>query len=290
VIEKYRDLGYAIVITGDAGHAEVIGLQGYAGSAGILIDAPADVDKLPDMPNLCLVSQTTFDNATFDEIAAKIRSRFADKNVVVKKTICSATDRRQNETRDLATRVDAMIVVGGKNSANTKRLATIAQKQGTRVQWVETEEEINWDEIANCKTVGITAGASTPNWMIKRVLDYLLFMDQTKKKTPTNRLRAAADLFSTLNFIVAAGAALVYYASCVLQGFPPSVPGIAISFLYFLSMYLWNSTPASKAHNISASAGIDFTEATNRCSMRWSESASYYYFSSVRCRAEFFFT
>jgi (E)-4-hydroxy-3-methyl-but-2-enyl pyrophosphate reductase len=241
VIEKYRDLGYAIVITGDVGHAEVVGLQGYAGKAGYLINTEADVENLPDMPKLCLVSQTTFDNTTFDVIAEAIRKRFADKDVVVKKTICSATDRRQNETRDLSTQVDAMIVVGGKNSANTKRLAAIARKQCAHVQWVETEEEISWDEIANCQTVGITAGASTPNWMIKRVMDYLLFMDQTQKKTPTNRLRSIADLFSMLNIIVATGAAVMYYASCILQGFSPNIQDMVISFLYFLSMYLWNS-------------------------------------------------
>jgi len=241
VIEKYRDMGYAIVITGDAGHAEVIGLQGYAGDAGHLIDSVKDVDELPGMDKLCLVSQTTFDNTTFDEIAAKIRTRFVDKDVVVKKTICSATDRRQSETRDLAGRVEAMIVVGGKNSANTKRLAKIAQEQGAEAQWVETEEEIDWDKIADCKTVGVTAGASTPNWMIKRIVDYLQFMDQTKKKTAFNRLRSAIDLMSTLNIIVAAGAMLMYYASCLLQGLSPTVSGFSISFLYFLSMYLWNS-------------------------------------------------
>jgi 4-hydroxybenzoate polyprenyltransferase len=216
-------------------------LQGYAGDAGRLIDSPDDIDTLPDMEKICLVSQTTFDNATFDEIAARARRRFADRDLVVKKTICSATDKRQNETRDLAKQVDAMIVVGGKNSANTKRLAKIAEGSGTITQWVETEKEIVWDKIANCKTVGVTAGASTPNWMIKRIVDYLLFMDQTKKKTLHNRLRHAADLFSTLNIIVATGAAFVYYASCVLQGFSPTMYGLAISFLYFLSMYLWNS-------------------------------------------------
>lgn len=241
VIEKYRGMGYTIVITGDAGHAEVIGLQGYAGDAGILIHSVEDVEKLPDMAKLCLVSQTTFDNAAFDEIADRVRRHFFGRDVVVKKTICSATEKRQGETRDLAKRVDAMIVVGGKNSANTKRLAKIAAEEGAVTQWVETEEEIEWDKIAGCKTLGVTAGASTPNWMIKRIVDYLLFMDQTKKKTAANRLRRAATLFSTLNVIVATGAALVYYASCVLQGFSPDVLCIAISFLYFLSMYLWNS-------------------------------------------------
>jgi (E)-4-hydroxy-3-methyl-but-2-enyl pyrophosphate reductase len=248
VIEKYRALGFAIVITGDAGHAEVVGLQGYAGDAGLLIGSPEEVDKLPDFKKICLVSQTTFDNVTFDEIANKIRSRYAaGSEVVVKKTTCSATDRRQDETRELAKKVDAMLVVGGKNSANTRRLAKIAAESGTPTQWVETEMEIEWDRIATCRTVGITAGASTPNWMIKRITDYLLYMDQTKKKTPANLLRHIIDHFSTINIFVATGAALVYYASCVLQQLPPTISGFALSFLYFLSMYLWNSLTSIEA-------------------------------------------
>ncbi len=241
VIEKYRNMGFSIVITGDEGHAEVIGLQGYAGESGHLIASPNDIANLPPLKKICLVSQTTFDNTTFDEISEKLRNHFAHSEVVIKKTICSATDKRQNETRELAKRVEAMIVVGGSNSANTKRLGKIAQESGTLTQCVETEEEINWDRISHCKSIGITAGASTPNWMIKRIVDYIQFMDQTKKKTAYNRIKRAADVFSTLNVIVATGAALVYFASCVLQDLKPSLPGFAISFLYFLSMYLWNS-------------------------------------------------
>jgi 4-hydroxy-3-methylbut-2-enyl diphosphate reductase len=242
VIEKYRDQGFSIVIAGDQGHAEVVGLQGYAGYAGHLIVSPEDVDGLPEIKKLCLVSQTTFDNDTFDEIANRIRKRYAaGSEVVVKKTICSATHRRQTETRDLAKKVDAMIVVGGKNSANTRRLAAIAKDSGTPTQWVETEMEIDWEAIADCGTVGITAGASTPNWMIKRITDYLMYMDQTKKRTPLNLVRHAIDVLASLNVFVAGGAAAMYYASCILQKFTPALSGVAISFFYFLSMYLWNS-------------------------------------------------
>ena len=162
VIEKYRKMGYAIVITGDEGHAEVVGLQGYAGGAGHLVHSPVDVDRLPHFEKLCLVSQTTFDKNTFDEVAQRIKDRYARSDVVIKKTICSATDQRQNETRELAARVDAMLVVGGKNSANTKRLAHIAREVCPGpVQYVETESEIDWRAIEHCKTVGITGGAST---------------------------------------------------------------------------------------------------------------------------------
>jgi len=242
VIEKYRNMGFAIVITGDEGHAEVIGLQGYAGCAGHLINTPQDVDGLPHFDKVCLVSQTTFDKTVFDEVADTIKKKYMGAEVVIKKTICSATDQRQSETRELAGRVNAMIVVGGKNSANTKRLARIAAEVCPgHVQHVETETEIDWDALARCKTVGITAGASTPNWMIKRVVDYLQFMDQTKKKDIVSSIRFLFDFFSNLNVFVAFGAMAVYYTSCILQGLSPTLPGALLLFLYFFSMYLWNS-------------------------------------------------
>jgi 4-hydroxy-3-methylbut-2-enyl diphosphate reductase len=207
VIEKYRSMGFSIVITGDEGHAEVIGLQGYAGDQGHLINSPGDVERLPHFDKVCLVSQTTFDALTFDAVARSIRNRFASSEVVVKKTICLATDQRQSETRELAGRMDAMIVVGGRHSANTMRLANIASEvcRGP-VQHVETENEIEWEKISGCKLVGITAGASTPTWMINRVVDHLKLLDQTKKRGMTNFVLSLFDICANLNIFVATGA------------------------------------------------------------------------------------
>ncbi|MBN1307769.1 MAG: 4-hydroxy-3-methylbut-2-enyl diphosphate reductase [Chitinispirillaceae bacterium] len=242
VIERYRREGYRIVIAGDEGHPEVIGLLGYAGHGGMLIHTVEEVKRLPDCPKVCLVSQTTFDRSLFDEIAAKVKERFAAaEDVVVKKTICSATDQRQTEVATLARQVDALIVVGGKNSANTRRLAKIAGENGTPVQLVETEREIVWEKIADCRTVGISAGASTPNWMIKRVEDYLNFMDQTRTRGVPNLIWHMLDICANLNCFVALGAASAYYASSFLLGLPFTGGGAVVAFLYFLSMYLWNS-------------------------------------------------
>jgi 4-hydroxy-3-methylbut-2-enyl diphosphate reductase len=241
VIERYRAAGYAIVIAGDKGHAEIIGLMGYAGNMGHLINTVSDIDTLPDFEKVCLVSQTTFDRTAFDEIAAKIRSRYNNRDVVIKKTICAATDQRQAETETLAKHVDAVIVVGGKNSANTRRLVKIAGNGGTPTQLVETEEDIDWNAIAHCKSVGVTAGASTPNWMIKRVTDYLQFMDRTQKRTVPNLARQVLDIAANLNIFVALGAVAAYYVSCRTQGYAFTAGGGTLAFLYFLSMYLWNS-------------------------------------------------
>lgn len=245
VIRKYRAQGYRIVITGDEGHAEVVGLLGHAGDAGHLVQSVDDVSRLPPMEKICLVSQTTFDKTTFDEIAERVKTTFREHDVVIKKTICSATEKRQTETKELAETVDAMIVVGGKHSANTLRLAKIAADSGAATQHVETEREIDLDKLSQCDTVGVTAGASTPGWMIKRVVDYLQMSAQRRRPTVANRVRRTLDSLVNLNIIVALGAVGMFVTSSLLQGIPLSANmlaiGSAISFLYFFSMYLWNS-------------------------------------------------
>jgi 4-hydroxy-3-methylbut-2-enyl diphosphate reductase len=241
VIERYRTQDYQIIITGDEGHAEVIGLLGYAGDKGILIQHLEDIEKLPEYDKICLVSQTTFDRILFDLIAARIREKYAGKEIIVKKTICAATDQRQAETEVIAKQVEALIVVGGKNSANTQRLAKIGQDAGIITQHVETEDEINWNAISHCKVIGITAGASTPTWMIKRVQDYLNFMTQKNRRSLKNILLAMFDRFANLNFFVSLGAVTVYFASCYIQDITFNYKGSLIAFFYFISMYLWNS-------------------------------------------------
>jgi 4-hydroxy-3-methylbut-2-enyl diphosphate reductase len=241
VIEKYRSQGYGIVIAGDQGHAEVIGLMGYAGDAGHLIQSADDIDKLPALKKVCLVSQTTFDRRTYEEIAQRFNLRFSSGEAVIKRTICSATDKRQEETLELAKSVDAMIVVGGKNSANTLRLAKISRECGTPTQHVETPEEIQWEPISDCRMVGITAGASTPSWMIKRVVEHVQYLAETRRRTLKSILWRILNACVNLNIFVAGGAVALYYLSCTVQGMPVSRPGAVVSFLYFLSMYLWNS-------------------------------------------------
>ncbi|MBD3316927.1 MAG: 4-hydroxy-3-methylbut-2-enyl diphosphate reductase, partial [Chitinivibrionales bacterium] len=196
VITRYREQGYAIVVAGDEGHAEVVGLMGYAGSAGHRVQSPQDIDNLPDFKKVCLVSQTTFDRETFDEIAARLKRRYEGSEAIVRKTICSATNKRQKETRELASKVDAIIVVGGKHSANTLRLANICQKYAPITLHIENEQEIEWETLAGCGTIGVTAGASTPNWLINRVAEHLRFLSQTRKSGIGNAMRRFYDLLT----------------------------------------------------------------------------------------------
>lgn len=241
VIQKHREQGYNIVITGDKGHAEVTGLSGYAGDRGYLIQTVEDVDELPDFNKVCLVSQTTFNKNTFDEITTRMNEKYKNAEVIIKKTICAATVRRQGETRELAKSVDSMIVVGGRNSANTLRLAKISRECGALTQHIETEQEVDWKQISHSRNIGITAGASTPGWMIKRVADHLHFLARINKKTFFGKLAQFFDTLANLNFFVAAGGVAMYYASCILQELEFDPKGAILASLYLMSIYLWNS-------------------------------------------------
>jgi len=267
VIQKHRDDGFSIVITGDEGHAEVVALMGYAGDAGHLIQLPDDVAGLPAFEKVCLVSQTTFDSVTFNQIASRIKDKYCNAQVVIKKTICSATDLRQEETRELASKVDAMIVVGSKHSANTMRLAKISRQFSPQTQHVETEQGIDWEPLAGCRTIGITAGASTPHWIIRLVTDHLGLLARKNRRTVSNIFWDLFDILAHLNVFVASGAAAIYYASCYMQGFPFTETGATLAFLYVLSIYLWNSiTSIDITHHLGLSR-YRFYEAHKRTLM-----------------------
>jgi 4-hydroxy-3-methylbut-2-enyl diphosphate reductase len=134
-----------------------------------------------------------------------------------------------------------MVIVGGKNSANTIRLAQIARQYNANTQHVETEKEINWELLEKCKSVGVTAGASTPSWMIKRVVDHLRFLEQTRHTSIRTVFWQLLDGLANLNIFIAASASALYFTSCYLQGIPFFRRGALLAMLYMLSMYLWNS-------------------------------------------------
>lgn len=241
VITKYKNAGFNIIITGDKGHAEVIGLMGYAGDSGCLISTVEEVGTLGEMDKICLVSQTTFSRTLFDDIKLKIEETYKDAEIVIRKTICAATDKRQLETVDMAKEVDALVVVGGKNSANTIRLAEISNDMGTPTFHIESEEELKWKELSDFEHIGITAGASTPNWMIKRVSDHITYLNRTNKKSAFGFLASLLDVLAHTNIFAALGGASMYFASCILQGVEFSLTGASLAFLYMMSIYLWNS-------------------------------------------------
>lgn len=171
--EKYAKLGYTIILAGDAHHGEVAGISGYAGSNFILVQNVNEAEELkpfPDTRNAILLCQTTFSSEEFSAIKECLSKKI--KNLKVLNTICSATQERQDALKRLCPKVDGVLVVGGKNSANTKRLFQIAEKNCSHSALIETAEEIP-QEFFSLKTVGITAGASTPKFVIEKVIQKL---------------------------------------------------------------------------------------------------------------------
>jgi len=170
-IAEYSGRGYAVVIAGDADHPEVVGLLGHARGFAQVVSAPGEVDDLPELGQVLLVAQSTQDEEVFDAIRDRLVARFPQAEALA--TICQSTHRRQSEVREMATQVDAVVVIGGRNSANTRRLAEIARALGNPSYHVETAEELPLDELRPLARVGVTAGASTPAWIIEQVVQTL---------------------------------------------------------------------------------------------------------------------
>lgn len=168
IIKKYRQQDYFTVIIGDKNHAEVDGLLGHADSRGVVVSNEEDVAALQISGPYIIVSQTTQDRVSFARLSDMILQKFSDGRVF--NTICDSTSKRQDEVRKLCGEVEAMIVVGGRSSANTSRLADVVCSMGCPVFLIETEEELDCRDLLQYNKVAVTAGASTPVWMIDRVV------------------------------------------------------------------------------------------------------------------------
>ncbi len=170
MVSRYTSADDYIILTGDKNHGEVIGLAGYAKSNFIQIQNYDEAEKVQLPSNLkgqiVLLSQTTYNPLEFSKIESLLKSRYPQ--IKVQNTICPATEERQNALLDLCSKVDALIVIGGKNSANTKRLYQTAKENCKFALHIQDESEIP-DEIRKYEKIGITAGASTPDKIISLV-------------------------------------------------------------------------------------------------------------------------
>ena len=163
--KKYFDLGYGIVIVGDESHPEVEGINGWCDNQAFISKDGADLKNLPR--KVCVLSQTTEKQENFEKVLKVIGKTC--KEIIAFNTICSATEVRQKAAEEISKKVDAMIVIGGKNSSNTTKLYEICKNNCKYTIHVENSGEIP-DEIIKCKNIkniGVTAGASTPEWIIK---------------------------------------------------------------------------------------------------------------------------
>ena len=171
VIEEYAKQGYDTIIVGDSKHAEVIGLMGYTQNKGIVVGNIEEAQNLPQFEKVNVVSQTTQKEETFLQIAEIIRQKAKICNI--SNTICHPTKQRQTETTKCAKNADLVVVVGGHHSANTARLAKLCSDLCKNVIHVETSAEIDPKTIISSKKIFITAGASTPIWLVEEIADYI---------------------------------------------------------------------------------------------------------------------
>ena len=173
--EKMVADGYRIVVVGEHGHPEVEGILGHAGKNAIVVENPDQATCAEISGKVGVVVQTTQTVDNLSQIVAVLAGRCRELKVV--NTICSATSERQEAAADLSSRVDAMIVIGGRNSGNTRRLAQICQDRCARTHHIEQADELKEDWFQAVRSVGITAGASTPQRHIDAVVARLKGMD-----------------------------------------------------------------------------------------------------------------
>ena len=169
VAEKSAEGSY-IVIVGNGEHPEVQGIRGWAGEQVTVVQTPEDAERfeLPDKDQkVCIVAQTTFNYNKFKELVEIISKKRYD--IVVLNTICNATKERQTEARQIAARVDAMVVIGDKRSSNTQKLFEICKEECLNTYYIQTLDDLDINQLRSVESVGITAGASTPNKIIEEV-------------------------------------------------------------------------------------------------------------------------
>ena len=248
IIRKHAKKDYAVIIIGDKDHPEVIGLLGYARGNGYVVGSMEELEALPAFHKAIVVSQTTQNARLLESVinwAAKTHPHYKIFN-----TICDSTERRQAEVQRLAEAVGAVIVVGGHNSGNTRRLAEIARQTGKPTYHIESETELasmDTSVLAAARHIGITAGASTPNWIIKKVYRALETLQVKRTQNWRRILFGLQQVLLLTNIYVSLGAGCLTYAMAKLQGFSQFFPYVLISMLYVQSMHILNHLTGSKS-------------------------------------------
>lgn len=238
IIRVHANREYATIIVGDKDHPEVVGLLGFAKDNGHVVANLDELALLPAFEKAIIVAQTTQNKGLFEAVKKEASVYYPHYEVF--DTICGSTEKRQSEVKELADNVDAMVVVGGKNSGNTQRLVEIAKAAGKPAFPVETDEDLDLAALTKVRHIGIAAGASTPNWIIKRVyraLENIPIRQQgwwRKQFCHIQRVLILTDLY------LAVGAGCLCYACIKLMGKNDFFPQGIIAMLYVLSMHIFN--------------------------------------------------
>ena len=169
IVSEQNENGRRVIIVGNGKHPEVEGIKGWGNDDTLVIETAEEFEKLQisDGEKLCIVSQTTFNYKKFQDLVEKISKTRYD--ILVLNTICNATQERQVEARQIASQVDVMIVIGGRNSSNTQKLYEICRRECKETYYIQTLKDFKPEKAGSVRSVGITAGASTPNQIIEEV-------------------------------------------------------------------------------------------------------------------------
>ena len=169
IVEEQNAAGRRVIIVGNEEHPEVQGIKGWGDTNTLVIESAEKLDDfhIPEEERLCMVAQTTFNYNKFQVIVEKILKKGYD--ILVLNTICNATQERQVEAKQIAASVDAMIVIGGQSSSNTRKLYEICSSECENTYFIQTLDDLDLQSVSSVRSVGITAGASTPNQIIEEV-------------------------------------------------------------------------------------------------------------------------
>ena len=237
-IAEQAEKGCDTIIVGDKDHAEVVGLMGYTRGRGRVISGPAEAAALPRLGKANIVAQTTQEEGIFLAAVEAVREKTGE--LIVSNTICKPTKDRQRETTELAKKSDLVIVVGGKNSANTARLFQICQRLAGAAAHIENEDELAPGMLKGKLSIFITAGASTPTWMIEKVLSRVRELTGAGSGSLKQRLAFAWDLLIASGAYTAVSAAALTYVCMKLEGAPVSKKFLLMSGLFVLSLHMSN--------------------------------------------------
>ncbi len=169
IVKEENEKGRRVIIVGNESHPEVQGIKGWGNQDTIVVENEEQIEKLSfeAKEKLSIVSQTTFNYKKFQDLVEKFLKKGYDSSVL--NTICNATQERQSEARRIASEVDAMIVIGGKSSSNTQKLYEICRRECENTYYIQTFDDLEPESVSSVRSVGITAGASTPKNIIKEV-------------------------------------------------------------------------------------------------------------------------
>ena len=169
IVREQSQAGRRVIIVGNAQHPEVEGIKGWGNDDTLVVGSVQEFENLPlsSGEKLCIVAQTTFNYTKFQDLVEKISKTRYD--ILVLNTICNATQERQVEARQIASQVDVMIVIGGRNSSNTQKLYEICRRECKDTYYIQTLDDLKPEKAGTVRSVGITAGASTPKYIIEEV-------------------------------------------------------------------------------------------------------------------------